>query len=60
MDMQKADSIIMTWEGGREYIVDQGWEKTIDLNKVNHISNGVVIDSFDRNSEEPGNRFRLR
>jgi len=49
---KKADSIIMTWEGGREYIVDQGWEKTIDLNKVNHISNGVVIDSFDRNSEE--------
>jgi len=49
---KKADSIIMTWEGGKDYIKDQGWEKEIDLSKVNHIGNGVVIDTFDRNSEE--------
>lgn len=46
-----ADSIVMTWEGGKDYIVEQGWDKTIDLTKVHHISNGVVIDSFDYNSE---------
>ena len=58
---KKADSIIMTWEGGKDYIIDQGWEKEIDLAKVNHISNGVVIDSFDRNSEEiQDNRFGFR
>ena len=49
---KKADSIIMTWEGGKEYIADQGWDKQIDIDKVKHISNGVIIDSFDRNSEE--------
>lgn len=49
---KKANSIIMTWEGGREYISDQGWDKQIDLNKVYHISNGIMIDTFDRNSEE--------
>ncbi|USK59577.1 glycosyltransferase family 4 protein [Peribacillus asahii] len=47
----KADSIIMTWEGGKEYIIDQGWENQVDLTKVKHISNGVVIDTFDNNSE---------
>jgi glycosyltransferase involved in cell wall biosynthesis len=49
---RNADSIIMTWEGGREYILDQNWENQIDLRKVKHISNGVVIDTFDKNSEE--------
>jgi glycosyltransferase involved in cell wall biosynthesis len=49
---KKASSIIMTWEGGRQYIIDQGWDKQIDLNKVIHISNGVSIDSFDKNSIE--------
>lgn len=49
---KKADSIIMTWEGGKDYIVEQGWDKYIDLDKVKHISNGVVIDSFDYNSEK--------
>ena len=49
---KNADSIIMTWEGGKQYIVDQGWNKQIDLNKVKHISNGVIIDSFDKNSQD--------
>lgn len=49
---KKADSIIMTWEGGKDYVIDQGWAKQIDVSKIKHISNGVVIDSFDRNSEE--------
>ncbi|MED4351111.1 glycosyltransferase family 4 protein [Schinkia azotoformans] len=49
---KNADSVIMTWEGGKEYIVDQNWENQIDLEKVKHINNGVVIDTFDRNSEE--------
>jgi glycosyltransferase involved in cell wall biosynthesis len=49
---KNANSIIMTWEGGKEYISDRGWDKEIDLKKVNHISNGVIVDSFDRNSEK--------
>ena len=49
---KKANSVIMTWEGGTQYIQDQGWDNQIDLNKVKHISNGVIIDSFDKNSKE--------
>lgn len=49
---KNADSIIMTWEGGQDYIVDQGWSNDVNLEKVNHISNGVVIASFDKNREQ--------
>jgi glycosyltransferase involved in cell wall biosynthesis len=49
---KNADSVIMTWEGGKQYIIDQGWDNKIDLNKIKHISNGVVIDSFDKNSQD--------
>ncbi|NLN49474.1 MAG: glycosyltransferase family 4 protein [Clostridiales bacterium] len=49
---KKANSVIMTWEGGRQYIIDQGWDKQIDLNKIKHISNGVEIDSFDKNRQD--------
>lgn len=49
---KNADSIIMTWEGGRDYILDQKWEKQIDLRKIKHINNGVDIDSFDKNINE--------
>lgn len=49
---KKADSIIMTWEGGKDYIVDQGWDSEIDIGKVKHINNGIVLDTFDDNSEK--------
>ncbi len=49
---KNADSIIMTWEGGKEYISDQGWDKHIDLNKVKYINNGVSVEKFDRDSIE--------
>lgn len=53
---KKADSIIFTMEGGRQYIIDKGWEKTdgkkgIDLSKVFHVNNGVEIKDFDYNKE---------
>lgn len=49
---KNANAVIMTWEGGKQYITDQGWNSEIDLNKFYHISNGVIIDTFDRNSQE--------
>ncbi|MCG1027060.1 glycosyltransferase family 4 protein [Virgibacillus halodenitrificans] len=48
---KKSDAIIMTWEGGKDYISEQGWSNDIDLSKVHHINNGVVIEAFDENSE---------
>lgn len=51
----KADGLIFTMEGGKQYIIDQGWDKEnggpVDLDKVHHINNGVDLEQFDYNKE---------
>ena len=49
---KNADSIIMTWQGGKEYITDQNWQDKISLKKIHHISNGIVMETFDENSRK--------
>lgn len=39
-----SDSIIFTMEGGRQYIIDKGWDKEIDLNKICYINNGIDLE----------------
>lgn len=50
---KKADRLVFTMEGGRDYIVEQGWNKEkggpIDLNKIYHINNGVDLKQFNDN-----------
>lgn len=48
---KKADQLIFTMPGGKDYIKDKGWNKVIDLNKVNHVNNGVDLEEFDNNKE---------
>jgi len=48
---KNADSIIMTWPGGKQYIIDKKWENKIDLDKIEYISNGIDIEKFDFKSE---------
>lgn len=51
----KAEAIIFTIEGGRDYIIEKGWDKDhggpVDLNKVHHINNGVDFEEFNYNKE---------
>lgn len=49
---KRAEALIMTWEGGPQYILDQGWNKHVDMEKVFHISNGVDLEAFDENAKE--------
>ncbi|MEG1186135.1 MAG: glycosyltransferase family 4 protein, partial [Eubacterium sp.] len=50
---KKADQLVFTMEGGKQYIIDKGWDKehggSIDTNKVHHINNGIVLDDFEYN-----------
>lgn len=50
----KSDKLIFTMSGGKEYIIDQGWDRKINLNKIHHINNGVNINDF----EEDKKRFK--
>lgn len=51
----RADAIIFTMEGGKDYLIEKGWDKAhggrVDLNKVHHINNGVDLEAFDYNQE---------
>lgn len=47
----KASKIIFTMEGGRDYLLEKGWDKDIDLNKVYHVNNGVELEKFNFNKK---------
>lgn len=53
---KKADKLIFTMEGGKDYIIEKGWDKQhggpIDLNKVHHLNNGVDLESFNYNKDQ--------
>lgn len=52
----KADRVVFSMEGGRDYICDMGWDKAhggrVDLDKVFYINSGVDIEEFDRCAKE--------
>lgn len=52
---KKADKLIFTMEGGKDYIMQKGWDEgqggPVDLDKVFHINNGVDIEVFNYNKE---------
>lgn len=45
----KADKLIFTMEGGKDYIIDKKWDNKIALDKVEYVNNGVSIEEFDEN-----------
>ena len=52
----KADKVIFTMEGGKDYIIKKGWDSgnngSIDLNKVYYLNNGVDLEAFEKNAKE--------
>ncbi len=52
---ERADKIVFSMEGGRDYIIEKGWDidsgGKINLKKVHYINNGVDLNDFDKNKE---------
>ena len=48
---KKANRLIFTMPGGEKYIKDRHWENKIDLNKVDHVNNGVDLKKFNEDKE---------
>ena len=46
---QKADRLIFTMEGGRDYIRFRKWDSSIDMEKIFHINNGIDLDEYEGN-----------
>lgn len=48
----KADKLVFTMAGGKEYIQTKKYAKKIDLNKIYNINNGVDIAQYEDNSKK--------
>lgn len=49
---KKADRLIFTMPGGKDYIRDKKWDKVVDLEKVFHVNNGVDLEEFEANKAQ--------
>ena len=43
---KKADAVIFTMQGGKQYIRDMGWESDVDPDKIYYINNGVDLKLY--------------
>ena len=50
---RRADALVFTMEGGKDYIKEKGWGKKVDLNKIFNLNNG--IDISEQNSHRAEN-----
>lgn len=48
----RSDAISYSWPGGRQYVIDKGWEKDVNLDKIFYINNGVDLPTFNKNVTE--------
>lgn len=48
----RADKIIFTMEGGKDYIVEKQWQKSVNLDKIYNINNGIHLPDVVKNIEE--------
>lgn len=46
---KRADAVVFTMQGGKQYIIDKKWTDVVDLRKVFYINNGVDLSQFDEN-----------
>ena len=49
---KKADALIFTMPGGKDYIVDKKWDKCVSLNKVFNINNGIDINEQEKQKKD--------
>lgn len=49
---KKADAVLFTMSGGKQYIKDQGWDKDVSLDKIFYINNGVDLEEYRRQEQE--------
>lgn len=53
---RKADGIIFSFQGGRDYLIDKGWSKEVggdvDTSNIGYLNNGVDLDVVDRQKSE--------
>lgn len=49
---KKADAIVFTMKGGKQYIKDQNWDGDISLDKIYDINNGIDLPAYRKQQLE--------
>lgn len=49
---KKADAIVFTMKGGKQYIKDQNWDGDVSLDKIYDINNGVDLPAYRKQQVE--------
>lgn len=49
---KKADRLVFTMPKGKQYVMDQKWDKTVKPQKIHHINNGVDLEEFHFNLQQ--------
>ena len=48
---KKADAVVFTMYGGKQYIRDMGWASDVDLRKIYYINNGVDLALYQKQEQ---------
>ncbi|PPK45274.1 glycosyltransferase family 4 protein [Clostridium algidicarnis] len=48
---KRSDKLVFSMEGGKDYIVNKGWNKDMNMSKIHYINNGVDLQQFNYNKE---------
>lgn len=53
---RNADSIIFSFQGGRDYIIDKKWDLAsggkVDVSDIGYLNNGIDLSFFEKNAKE--------
>ena len=49
---KRADALVFTMAGGKDYIVDKKWDKNINSDKVFNVNNGIDLIEQDKQRDE--------
>ena len=46
---KKCDALVFSFSNGKQYIIDKGWDKDIDIGKVHYINTGIDLELYMEN-----------
>lgn len=49
---KRADALVFTMPGGKDYIIDKKWDKKVALEKIFNINNGIDVEEQERQVKE--------
>lgn len=49
---KKADAIVFSFSGGKQYILDKCWQNDVELEKIFYVNTGIDLDLYKENARK--------